>query len=246
MTDAPAPSHSPRRQAIVDSLPVFVPAIPFGFVVGLATTESAMPTAIAYLGSVLMFAGAAHLVLVSLVGTATLWAAATAALVVNARHLMYSAAIAPAFRHQPRWFRWLGPFVLIDQVFGLTILRSHDDPDEFRRYYTTAGVFFFVGWQASVALGLVVGPRIPSSWALDFAPAVMFCGLVVIALRDRPSVVAAVVGAGGSGLALGLENRLGLLVGGLAGVIAGTAVEEAARRRAPGSAAPDQRAAVDR
>ena len=214
----------------MDAIPVFIPAIPFGVVVGLAVTESAVPAGVAYLGSVLMFAGAAHLVLITLAGKASLWAAATAALIVNARHLMYSAAIAPAFRHQPRWFRWLGPFVLIDQVFALTVVRGHDEPADFRRYYVTVGAIFFVGWQLSVALGLVIGPVIPSSWALDFAPAVMFCGMVAMGVRDRPSLVAALVGGTGSALALGLENRLGLLVGGLAGVAAGTLVGELGSR----------------
>jgi predicted branched-subunit amino acid permease len=227
MTVARSPRRpSPARRAVLDSVSVFLPAVPFGFVVGLAATESAMPTAIAYLTSLIMFAGAAQLVLITLAGTATLWAAASAALVINARHLMYSAALSPAFRHQPRWFRWVGPFVLIDQVFALTSLRSLDDPDEFRRYYLTVGACFFVGWQLCVALGLVVGPVIPVSWQLGFAPAVMFCGMVAVSLRDRPSVVAAVVGAGVSAATLGLENRLGLLVGGLAGVVAATLVEQ--------------------
>lgn len=110
--------------------------------------------------------------LITLAGTASLWAAAAAALVVNARHVMYSAALAPTFRHQPRWFRWLGPYVLIDQVFALSSSHLDDDPARFRRYYLTAGLFFFGCWQAAVALGVVLGPVVPASWALDFAPAV--------------------------------------------------------------------------
>jgi 4-azaleucine resistance transporter AzlC len=218
-----------HRRAMSDALPLFVPIIPFGFVVGLAATESAMPTLVAYLTSPLMFAGAAQLALITLAGTASMWAAATAALVINARHVMYSAAMAPAFRHQPSWFRWFGPYLLIDQTFALASLRADGDPADFRRYYLTVGSFFAIGWQLAVALGLVVGPVIPAALALDFAPAVMFCGIVVLGLRDRPSVLAAVVGAAVSAATLGLENRVGLLVGALAGVAAGTAADQVRR-----------------
>lgn len=218
-----------HRRAVADAVPLFIPVVPFGFVVGLAATESAMPTAIAYLSSPLLFAGAAQLALLTLAGTASLWAAATAALVINARHLMYSAALAPAFRHQPRWFRWFGPYLLVDQTFALASLRAGDDPADFRRYYLTTGLLFAGGWQLAVALGLIVGPAIPASLALDFAPAVMFCGIVVLSVRDRPSVVAALVGAAVSGATLGLANRVGLLVGALAGVAAGTAADRVRR-----------------
>jgi predicted branched-subunit amino acid permease len=227
---APAPTAT-RRRAVADALPLFLPVVPFGFVVGLAATESVMPTGIAFLSSPLMFAGAAQLALITLVGSASLWAAAAAALVINARHLMYSAALAPSFRGQPRWFRWLGPYLLVDQTFALVTLRAAADPAEFRRYYLTVGLVFAAGWQVATALGLVVGPAIPASWALDFAPAVMFCGIVVLGVRDRAGVVAAIVGASVSGLTVGLENRLGLLVGAVAGVAAGTAVDAAAESR---------------
>ncbi len=45
------------RQALADVVPLAIPAIPFGFVVGLAATESAMPTWVAWLTAPLIFAG---------------------------------------------------------------------------------------------------------------------------------------------------------------------------------------------
>lgn len=214
-------------RALRDAFPLFVPAVPFGFVLGLAITESDLPAAIGFATSPLVFAGAAQLALVSLAGTVTLWAAAAAPLVINLRHLMYSAAIAPAFARQPRWFRWLAPFVLIDQVFALTSLQTHLPPERFRRYYLTCGALFFVGWNAVTLLGMAFGGLVPSSWGIDFAPALMFAGIVLMMLDRRPSVVAAVVAAIVCLATLGLPNRLGLLVGALAGVAAGSVVDRA-------------------
>ena len=213
------------RRAIADCVPLFLPAIPFGFVLGLAITESEMPAWVGWSASSLIFAGAAHLAVVTLAGTASLWAVVVAGLVINSRHVMYSAAMAPAFQHQPRWMRWVGPFLLIDQVFALAVLQTDRPPDEFRRYYLTAGLFFFLNWQWAVALGMVVGPVVPESWRLEFAPAVMFLGLVLIGIEKVPQAVAALVG-GLVGLATaGFQDRLGILVGGVAGVIAGAIAE---------------------
>lgn len=220
------------RRAIADGIPLFLPAIPFGFVLGLAIVESEMPTAIGWLSSPIVFAGAAQLALVSLAGTASLWAVVVAGLVINTRHAMYSAAMAPAFQRQPRWMRWAGSFLLIDQVFALAVLQSDRPPAEFRRYYLTVGMFFYLNWQWAVALGMVVGPVVPDGWRLGFAPAVMFLALVVLGVQRLPQGVAAIVG-GGVGLATaGLQDRLGILVGALAGVAAGTVAEHRAEVRA--------------
>ncbi|MFW2333762.1 AzlC family ABC transporter permease [Ilumatobacter sp.] len=219
------------RRAVADSVPLFLPAIPFGFVLGLAATEGEMPALIGWSTSIFIFAGAAQLAVLTLAGTASVWAVIVAGLVINTRHVMYSAALAPTFQRQPRWMRWVGPFFLIDQVFAMSLLHSDRSPTEFRRYYLTAGLFFFVNWQWATALGMVVGPVVPESWQLGFAPAVMFFGLVLIGINQVPQAVAASVGGAVSLVSAGLQDRLGILVGAVAGVIAGTVAELRAEAR---------------
>ena len=213
------------RRAVRDALPLAVPAVPFGFVVGLAITESAMPGWIAYLSAPLVFAGAAQLAMITLAGTATIWAIIAAVLVINTRHLMYSAALAPKFRGQPRWMRWFAPFLLVDQVFALAAVEPGDDPVTFRRYYLTAAVILYGVWNVVVPLGMVVGPIVPEEWRLDFAPPIMFLGLVLFAVQRVPAAVAAVVGGLVSLIAVGLQDRLGIVIGAVAGVAAGTVAE---------------------
>lgn len=225
--------RSVARRGFLDALPLFVPAIPFALVLGLAITESGINPMIGWSSSFLVFAGAAQLTLISLIGGgAAVAAAVTAALVVNARHLMYSAALAPTFQKQPVWFRWLGPYLLIDQNFALASVRAGDEPDVFRTYYLAAGATFWTLWQATTALGLLIGPVIPSEWKLGFAVPILFVGLVVIGIDHWPKLMAAAVGAGVTYLAAALPNRIGLLVGALVGILAGT-VAEVWRRRAP-------------
>lgn len=217
--------------AVRTAIPLFIPAVPFALVLGVAITDSAMPIAVAWSTNVAIFAGAAQLATVSLAATATWLTLVATAAVINLRHVMYSAALSPRFTDQPRWFRWLGPFFLIDQLFALTSVRIDLPGPHWRRFYLSAGIFYFVSWISTVSLGLVVGSSIPIEWRLDVAPAVMFAGLVVLGLTNRPGIVAAAVGATVCLLALDVPNNGGILIGAISGVIAGYVADVAQDRR---------------
>ncbi len=219
------------RQALADLLPVAIPAIPFGFVIGLAITESTMPQWVGWLTAPLVFAGAAQLAMITLAGSATVWAIITAVLVINTRHLMYSAALAPSFRQQPTWMRWFAPFLMVDQVFALAALQTHRTPAEFRRYYLTIAITLWLVWNTVVPLGMLIGPVVPESWRLDYAPPIMFAGLTMVAIKNVPAGIAALVGGFVSLATVGLRDRLGIVVGAVAGVIAGAIADEILSRR---------------
>lgn len=221
------------RRALREAVPIFLPAIPFALVLGVAITESAIPTPIGWSTNFVIFGGAAQLATVTLAATATWLTLVTTAAVINLRHVMYSAALAPRFGPQPRWFRWLGPYVLIDQVFALVTQHDELDDDEWRRYFLTVGFFFLITWNITVTLGVIVGSGIPEGWRLTAAPAVMFTGMVVLGISNRPGVVAAVVGATVGFLSLELPHNAGILVGAVAGVGAGFLAETLIDRREP-------------
>lgn len=210
-----------------DMLPLFLGAVPFGVVIGVAIAESDVPNLPGWLSSSLVFGGAAQLTAISLLAAgAPALSAVVGALVVNARHLMYGAALVPRFRGQPRWFRGLGPYVLIDQVFALVSVRDEqEDPAFWRSYYMGAGALAWSMWQVVVAVGLLAGPVLPEGLSLEFAIPVLFIGLVVPTLIRRPALVAAVTAVAVTTLLHGIPNRGGLLVGALAGVVAGTIVD---------------------
>ena len=240
--DPPDPRHDGAQHALVrkaltgdalrSALPLFIPAIPFALVLGVAITESAMPTGVAWSTNVFVFAGSAQIATVSLAATATWITLVATAAVINLRHLMYSAALSPRFSDQPTWFRWVGPFLLIDQLFALIAGRTDLSAGDWRRFYLTAGVFNFVAWTATVTIGVFVGSSIPTAWRLDVAPAIMFAGLVVLGLSNRPGVVAAVTGATVCLLALEVPNNGGILVGAVSGVLAGYLADVLQSRRA--------------
>lgn len=224
-----------RRRGILDAVPLFIPAIPFAFVLAVAILDSGVNELTGLSSSLIVYAGAAQLTLVTLLGAGAAWAAVTAAFVVNTRHALYSLALAPAFQRQPAWFRWVGSALLIDQMFVLAEPHRDDDPDDFRRYYLSAALFMLVAWNLCTAVGLLVGPSVPTDWGLGFAVPVMFTGMLVPGLVGAapPKVVAAVVGGAATVLAADLPNRSGLLVGAAAGVLAGLAAARLAPARSP-------------
>ncbi len=223
----------PDPQAVRDGIPLFVPAIPFALVLGVAITESAMPEAVGWSTNLIVFAGAAQLATVSLAATSTWLTLVLTAAVINLRHVMYSAALAPRFEHQPRWFRWVGPYFLIDQMFVLSSAAVELDDDAWRRYYLSVGGFFLTSWLATVTLGLFAGSAIPEEWRLDVAPAVMFTGLVIIGITTRPAAVAALTATLTTLAALEVPNNGGILIGAVAGVTAGYLAERAQDNRQP-------------
>lgn len=225
------PQNLAIKRGVFETVPLFIPAIPFALVFGVVVGESGIAPWLGWSSSPLIFGGAAQITIISLLGEgASVAAAVTAALIVGARHLLYSVSIAPRFRGQPRWFRWLGPYVLIDQVFALVMLRDESDPVIFRRYYLSAGFTFWTLWMISTAVGLSVGPLVPRDWSIAFAAPVLFTALLVTAVNRWEKLVVALAAGGVTLLMADLPNRSGLLVGALVGVVLGLFLES---RRKP-------------
>lgn len=221
-------SNEVRRSARAGSkamVMLLIPVIPFALVLGVAIAESSVPNVAGWASSWLVFGGAAQLTAVTLLGEgAGMLAAIVGALTVNSRHVMYSAALVPQFRSQPRWFRVFGPYLLLDQVFALS--STYDaPPTNWRAFYLGAGLSAWTFWQVFVGAGVIFGPSIAADFDFSFAVPAVFLGLLVPALARRPAAVAAIVGAVVTGAFWEIPNRGGMLLGGLAGAIAGYLAE---------------------
>jgi len=94
-----------------------------------------------------------------------------------------------------------------------------------RDYFLGVALPLWILWQIGTAAGAILGAQVPAGWQLDFAIPLMFLALLAPAVRDRPSLAAALVG-GSLALALrGLPFNLGLIVAALAGIGVGVASE---------------------
>lgn len=205
-----------------------VPAIlPMGVALGVAVGETAAPPVLAWSTAPLLTAGSAQLVLLTnLDAGASVAAAVLAATLVNARFVVYGAALAPRFAGQPGWFRWLGAWCVVDQTYAVVAsaeasgrLDRAGPAVEFRHFYLTMVALLWLVWSLSVGVGVALGPVLPPGLPLEFVLPAMFVALVVPGLRTRTEVTTAVLGATvavvlpSSTSALAVGAAIGLAVG---------------------------------
>lgn len=211
---------SPRAAGLRDILALSPGVVPFGVMLGVAAVTSGTGGAAAAVGAVTVFGGSAQLTTITLLHLgAGLASALVAGAVVNARIMLYGAALEPWFRHQPLWFRLLAPQFIQDQTYLSAVARKGYDRATFRRYWAwLAGTLLWV-WTGSVILGVLLAPVLPPLPHLGLVGTALFVAMLVPRLGDRP----ALVGAGVSGLVAVVVSRmapeLGILAGATAGVL---------------------------
>ena len=210
-----------------DIIAIGFPGIPFGMVIGVIIAESGIGSFVGWVGSWVILAGAANLALLELMTeqASTAVVLLTVAF-INARHAMYSAALRPRFAGFPRWFRYIGPYFLIDQVFALAASRPDEMAARERLWdYFGSAVTLWTLWVASVTAGLLLGDVIDPDWQLTFAVPLLFSGLMLLSITNRPGITAAVVGGGVALLTTDVPHGSGVIIAILAGVSAGTIAE---------------------
>ena len=182
--------------------------------------------------SVIIFGGAAQFAMVQLIDTgAAIGTIVVTGLVINSRHVMYSAALTPSFREFPRWARFVLPYPLTDQAFAVSITRYETERDPFYRRWFYAGAAFsmWILWQIMTSAGVLIGAQLPERWQLDFAIPLVFLALLAVAVKNRPTAAAAVVGGVAAVLAQDAPYQLWMIIGSLSGVAAGIAAERWSR-----------------
>jgi predicted branched-subunit amino acid permease len=225
-----------RRTGIRSAGIIVASYIPFGLAAGAAMGATTVDPWVSILSSPIIFAGAAQIAAVQLlhVGAAFALVVFTVA-VINARHLLYSAAMAPHLADWSLGQRMGAAFLLADPVYALAAARF-DSPDaggtrEKKAFYFAAGLTCLVGWTTLLALGIVAGGFIPEWVPFELAIPLTFLLLTLPLIKNSAGLVAAAVAGIVALLAHGLPFGVGLMVGAVAGVVAGVVVMTVAERR---------------
>lgn len=210
-------------------LPILIGVVPFGLIFGAIATAGGLSPLLAQSMSSVVFAGSAQFIGAQLMaGGAPVLVLLATTFVVNLRHLLYSASLAPHVHHLPLRWRLLLAYLLTDEAYAVTIVHytDPDSPSAARHwYYLGAGLALWTSWQLSTALGVFFGAAVPASWSLDFALAVTFIGIVVPTLRDRPHTGAALAAALVAALTFAWPYKLGLMAAALTGIGVGVILE---------------------
>lgn len=212
--------------------PILLGVTPFGLIYGALAVAAHLPDVASQAMSSIVFAGSAQFVATRLfVVNAPVAVLLLTTFVVNLRHLLYSASIAPYLYHLPRRWRWLLAYLLTDEAYAVAIIHYRNTPaaaaGRDRRHWFTlgAGLALWTTWQLSSAAGIFLGSQIPTSWSLDFALPLTFLALLVPAVTDRPTLAAALT-AGAVGLiGAGWPYKIGLVAAAVMGILVGAALD---------------------
>ena len=211
-------------------LPIALGVIPFGMIYGVLALAAGMSPALAQAMSAIVFAGSAQFIGAQLIGAATPGPILLFTIfIVNIRHLLYSASLAPHLKHLPAQWRWLLAYLLTDEAYAVTVLHydrgQTESTDNRHFFFLGAGLTLWIAWQTSTAVGIFLGTQVPASWALDFTLALTFIGIVIPALKDKAHIGAALSAGVTAVLAAALPYKLGLMLAALIGIIVGMTIE---------------------
>lgn len=229
--------HSSRREFISGvkaELPLLVGVIPFGMIYGVLALAAGIPPGAAQAMSSIVFAGSSQFIATQLYGVgAPELVIYITAVVVNLRHALYSASIAPYLRYLKSYWKIVLAYLLTDEAYAVSIYhyRQTEDKadgsvsDQRHWFLLGAGLALWTTWQLSTALGIFLGAQVPSSWSLDFTLALTFIAIIVPALNDRPGWAAALSAGVVALVAYFMPYRLGLIIASFFGIAVGMWLE---------------------
>lgn len=217
-----------RRRLVGETLAIYTTVVGFGILYGMTARAAGFSLLDLEAMNLLVFAGGSQLVAIGLLAAGLPWVAIVAVTaVINLRHLLYGATLAPWFAGRPLLARATAAYVVVDESFALSL--AH-----FRRVgrfdgggYSLVAVMLIGAWLISTGIGWAAGSAVPAAFETTLrvlVPASM-AGMAVLLVTDRQTLLAA---AGGAAVAAGAWALVGPVLGILAGGIAGPLVAVAA------------------
>ncbi|MEM7802478.1 MAG: AzlC family ABC transporter permease, partial [Chloroflexota bacterium] len=171
---------SPRSeflQGMRDISPVLPGVLPFGLIAGVTAVSVGLSIVQTIGMSIFVVAGASQLAALELIQNGSIIGIILLTVaMINIRHMMYSATIAPHFVKHPLIWRLFLPYLLIDQVFLFASLRYNREPEMpyKRAYYLGLATMILTGWHSATIIGALLGTQIPPAWGLDFVIPLVF------------------------------------------------------------------------
>ena len=238
-----ASTHDRRGEfaaGVFTILPLLVAVMPFGLLLGtLAAQKGLSPLETALMGAT-VFAGASQFVAVEIwTSPPAVALLAGTALMVNLRHVLMGAAMAPHVRGWSRGSTYGGLFFMADEIWAFALRRGGERPLT-PAYYFGLSLPLYLGWIATTTFGAIFGGVLqdPARYGLDFAFTAVFLTLLVSLWKGRrtfyPWAAAALAAVAAHELLPGVWY---IALGGVAGTLVGACQRPATPEAESGEAA---------
>ena len=202
-----APDPGPRRakqeawEGVVDVAPAAIAAVPIGLLFGALAAAKGLSVLEVALMSALVCAGGAQFAIVEMwsypvpIGTIVV-----ATILINSRHVLMGASLAPKTGAFRRWQKLLTFHTLVDETWAFGERRAMRRPLT-PAYFGAMGAVLWCNWVTFTTLGAAAGSLLgdPAAIGADFAFTALFIGIVASLWRGPasalPVLAAAVSGA---------------------------------------------------
>lgn len=186
-------------QGVRDMVPMMLSVLPFALTIGALLASSSIGPVEGVLSGPLILAGAAQMLAVQMLEDGAAPAVIVfSALLINARIIIYSTALAPWFRDESLGRRLLLAIPVIDPLYFVTGARfDRCDLDRRHRqaYYAGAATLLVAGWVTAQSVAIIAGARVPDSVGLHIGAPLALAGMLAKSTVGRPAIVAAAAAA---------------------------------------------------
>jgi 4-azaleucine resistance transporter AzlC len=218
-------------RGLLASLPLWPGVAVFGLLYGVMARNAGLTPWQAWGMSLLVHAGSAQFTAVSMWTAASAVSIVLTTLVINLRHLLMGASVAPYLRGLPQRWKALLALWMSDESYALA-MAQYEQGHGSHFYFFGANVGLYLIWPLSGLTGAWLGAAIPDPgrYGLDMIFPLAFLGLLMSFLKDRGGVAAALSG-GVLALVVAalLPGKWYVLVAGLLGSLAGLALDRSGK-----------------
>lgn len=215
-------------RGLLATLPLAPGIVAFGLLYGMMARQVGFSPWEAVAMSLIVHAGSAQFTALGMWETAGAIPIILTTLVINLRHLLMGASVAPYLRGLHPLWKLLLALWMSDESYALAIA-EYERGRGSHHYFLGANVGIYLTWPISGLLGALLGAAIPdpSRYGLDLIFPLGFLGLLTAFLKDRIGVAVALA-AGGLALVgtFLLPGKWAVIVAGLLGSGLGLLLEE--------------------
>ena len=174
------------NKGVLDVLPLLIPVVPFGLIIGVIGVELGFSPVFVYATSLIVFSGSAQIVLFQLIsGGASPIITLTSVGVTNSRHLLYGAVLSEYLEDLSTTWKAFLSYFLVDQSFALShrFFKKNTSLKNKHYYLLGSGFTLWFIWQISTLIGIFLGSIVPEELGLSFAIPLTFLSLIVHEFR---------------------------------------------------------------
>lgn len=169
-------------KGVVDILPLLIPVVPFGIILGAIGVELGFSPLETFATSFIIFGGASQILFLQLLsGGASSLITITSTFVVNSRHLLYGASFSEYLKNLSLGWKILLSYLLTDEAFAVSNIYFEKNKDNKLKHYYFLGSGFSLWfiWQISTLIGIFLGSFVPDKLGLAYAIPLTFIALLV-------------------------------------------------------------------